>query len=308
MESRRPTTIRCVVAAHRSGFTLIELLVVIAIIAILAAILFPVFAQAREKARAITCASNMKQIGLALLMYVQDYDEKYPEEHPPCGNPAQGSYPPVANGAVGDFNGGLENADYGSPFEKIMPYVAKENGNDTSSESQALFTCPDDPDPHGADIQPLGSCVDNTSQTYDPNGPEYNPPWPGVTSYLINAYFLFGATEAQVPYPAESIYVVERNGQFCDVHVHPWLGEIYDSPGDGATKVEGNTGVPAFLQVPGNAVDNEFALNSERHTKGAEYLFADGHVKWETYAVTITNTAEQQYLGQFEAIPGQPHP
>src|SRR5947207_2170014 len=60
------------------GFTLIELLVVIAIIAILAAILFPVFAQAREKARGISCMSNLKQGGTALYMYVQDFDESYP--------------------------------------------------------------------------------------------------------------------------------------------------------------------------------------------------------------------------------------
>ena len=63
------------------GFTLIELLVVIAIIAILAAILFPVFAQAREKARQASALSNYKQIGLAALQYVQDYDEQYPSGH-----------------------------------------------------------------------------------------------------------------------------------------------------------------------------------------------------------------------------------
>lgn len=62
----------------RSGFTLIELLVVIAIIAILAAILFPVFARARENARKSTCQSNLKQLGNGLMMYLQDYDERFP--------------------------------------------------------------------------------------------------------------------------------------------------------------------------------------------------------------------------------------
>jgi len=63
----------------RRGFTLIELLVVVAIIAILAAILFPVFARARENARKANCASNLKQIGLAILAYAQDYDEMLPK-------------------------------------------------------------------------------------------------------------------------------------------------------------------------------------------------------------------------------------
>jgi prepilin-type N-terminal cleavage/methylation domain-containing protein len=63
------------------GFTLIELLVVIAIIAILAAILFPVFAQARDKARQATCLSNGRQVALAVFQYTQDYDEMYPSNH-----------------------------------------------------------------------------------------------------------------------------------------------------------------------------------------------------------------------------------
>jgi len=74
----------------KRGFTLIELLVVIAIIAILAAILFPVFAQAREQARSTSCLSNTKQIGLSVKMYAQDYDEKYPN----------GTYPAPRNWEV----------------------------------------------------------------------------------------------------------------------------------------------------------------------------------------------------------------
>jgi prepilin-type N-terminal cleavage/methylation domain-containing protein/prepilin-type processing-associated H-X9-DG protein len=69
----------------RRGFTLIELLVVIAIIAILAAILFPVFARAREQARKTACTSNLKQISMAMMMYVNDYDEKFPALSPFTG-------------------------------------------------------------------------------------------------------------------------------------------------------------------------------------------------------------------------------
>src|ERR1700751_5673294 len=80
-----------VVSRSRRGFTLIELLVVIAIIAILAAILFPVFAQAREKARGISCLSNLKQTGLAFAMYVQDYDETTPLQVSPAPSPNDGT-------------------------------------------------------------------------------------------------------------------------------------------------------------------------------------------------------------------------
>src|SRR5665213_1415454 len=105
----------------RKGFTLIELLVVIAIIAILAAILFPVFAKVREKARQTTCASNEKQLGLGVLQYVQDYDERYP----------------------GNW-GGNNNDNSGGGWgwgNAIMPYV----------KSTAIFTCPDyNPNIYGA--------------------------------------------------------------------------------------------------------------------------------------------------------------
>lgn len=90
----------------RRGFTLIELLVVIAIIAILAAILFPVFARARERARLATCISNSKQLGLGAMMYVQDYDEVFPIAMPIFTSPGQvnhvgGNWVAVPGGLTG---------------------------------------------------------------------------------------------------------------------------------------------------------------------------------------------------------------
>src|SRR5688572_4787497 len=104
---------------RRSAFTLIELLVVIAIIAILAAILFPVFAQAREKARQTSCLSNMKQIGTAALMYIQDYDERTPRNW-------YGMDGFEATTAIGDTPGRYKWMD------SIQPYI----------KNTQIFTCP----------------------------------------------------------------------------------------------------------------------------------------------------------------------
>jgi len=98
------------------GFTLIELLVVIAIIAILAAILFPVFAQAREKARATTCLSNNKQIGLSVAMYMQDYDNTF------MSQPADGMLTVAAGGKTPTY------------YDELLPYT----------KSQQIWICPSD--------------------------------------------------------------------------------------------------------------------------------------------------------------------
>ncbi|MGM0492379.1 MAG: DUF1559 domain-containing protein [Armatimonadota bacterium] len=104
----------------RRGFTLIELLVVIAIIAILAAILFPVFARAREKARQTSCLSNVKQLALGAMMYVQDYDETYP---PSLCAPVPGTNPVLT--ALTSF----------SAHDQIFPYV----------NNLQIYTCPSGP-------------------------------------------------------------------------------------------------------------------------------------------------------------------
>jgi len=104
----------------RSGFTLIELLVVIAIIAILAAILFPVFAQAREQARKTVCLSNLKQTGLGLLMYTQDYDEQFVPWHTGTDMSAAVGY--LGNTVAGPPFVDAENFDL-SWDRVIQPYI-----------------------------------------------------------------------------------------------------------------------------------------------------------------------------------------
>ena len=118
--------------AKISAFTLIELLVVIAIIAILAAILFPVFARARENARRSSCQSNLKQIGLGVLQYAQDYDEKYPA------------------GATGNRGRGWAG--------QVFPYI----------KSTQVFVCPSDARPLNANAQISYSF--NSAITYPING------------------------------------------------------------------------------------------------------------------------------------------
>ncbi|MFN4179731.1 MAG: type II secretion system protein [Armatimonadota bacterium] len=116
------------------GFTLIELLVVIAIIAILAAILFPVFSKVREKARLTSCVSNMKQQGLAVMQYVQDYDERYPVSLQEFDSPNDLSHFSWG-GILAVPGGGVCNQPLGQApivVDNLTPYIKNEQ----------LFTCP----------------------------------------------------------------------------------------------------------------------------------------------------------------------
>jgi prepilin-type N-terminal cleavage/methylation domain-containing protein/prepilin-type processing-associated H-X9-DG protein len=116
----------------RGAFTLIELLVVIAIIAILAAILFPVFARARENARRASCQSNLKQIGLGVLQYVQDYDEKYPISTYGYGPATPDTSQPVGKYTVDWSNYTSSPHHWYSWMDVIQPYM----------KSVQIFDCP----------------------------------------------------------------------------------------------------------------------------------------------------------------------
>ena len=226
---------------QRRGFTLIELLVVIAIIAILAAILFPVFARARESARRSSCSSNLKQLGLAVMQYSQDYDEKNPlRRFAPFGTGAAYS---GSDGAAGDY-------DQNSWRSVVQPYV----------KSTQLFSCPSNPD--------------NTKKTYDPEfARSYggNTTWVGAETATPPASSsdergvfgqIYPVSLSQLQNPSTTIAVAEM------WHV-PWVTIIIDrnnlSYNDSGTGGGTYTGYSDLL----------FA----NHMGTGNYLFADGHVK-----------------------------
>ena len=168
---------------RRTGFTLIELLVVIAIIAILAAILFPVFARAREKARQTSCLSNMKQIGLATLMYAQDYDE---------------TMPPY------EVQHGSSLARASSAYDTIYPYVNNEQvficpSGDYTWQGHGSGTRSEFPAGEGVFRQTMRASYGTILQVSSSDGTRVNP----------TPYTTTGRKMATIQRPAETILIFE---------------------------------------------------------------------------------------------------
>ncbi len=189
----------------RPGFTLIELLVVIAIIAILASILFPVFAQAREKARQSSCLSNQKQLSMALNIYTQDYDETLPPY----------SYGPGTAGYFGYFG-----ADGPRWADMIFPYV----------KSRQVFDCPDG-NVH-LNIYQGGTYFD--TQTYS-----YGYSTPSLTTDPDSSYGVAGRALAQLTAPSTTILLADSRIAKGEGSARI-LPLSYDTPLSLNHKVDGN--------------------------------------------------------------------
>jgi prepilin-type N-terminal cleavage/methylation domain-containing protein/prepilin-type processing-associated H-X9-DG protein len=217
------------IRAARRAFTLIELLVVIAIIAILAAILFPVFARARENARRASCQSNLKQIGLGFMQYTQDYDEQLPRN---------------------DY--AWNTTGYINWDEAIFPYV----------KSVQLFTCPSatgpvyNSDTTGASL--TGQWTGNPNRDYGmnaylfPSGSNGNATGRGTAGGYLAL--------ASIPNTAEVFLV----GESRRTNLGGWYASIIY-----ATNVGGIT------------FGNDDKGAGKIHLEGANWLYMDGHVKWQ---------------------------
>jgi prepilin-type N-terminal cleavage/methylation domain-containing protein len=262
-------------STKHEGFTLIELLVVIAIIAILAAILFPVFAKVREKARQTSCLSNEKQIGLGLLQYIQDNNDTEPL-------PSNGNNPQWW--ACGWAS-------------TIYPYV----------KSTAVFKCPDDPTVSTAPFVTVSYAFNQNLRGVDgyADGVVSAQTAPASTVALCEVSGISAVITSEATGPAATPYqntqdlspVTNGNNFLFGYNAsnpanNPMLetGELGNPP---VTSAEGKgTVAPAF---PGYDPANP----SGRHTQGSNFIMNDGHAKWlKPAAVSPGNTPSNRGCAQ----------
>lgn len=230
------------------GFTLIELLVVIAIIAILAAILFPVFAQARAAARKASCQSNLRQLGMGVLMYTQDYDEKYPFWS--WGQSWGGGSGPISITSIW--------------YNAIYPYV----------KNTGLYACPSDTNSWG---QVNTDCywwgIPAAQRAVEAPNFENSRV---ILSYGISETFHNqGWGESAIPAPASTVMIGDCNstlGNFWSITDNP-ASEIAMRV---ATANSNNGAVHDVWGTVWNPAWDQWT----RHNGGSNLVFVDGHVKF----------------------------
>ncbi len=266
-------------ASRRNGFTLIELLVVIAIIAILAAILFPVFSQAKAAAKASACLSNVRQIATGMTLYGGDNEGVMPIIRE-CGGPAM---PPCQPGRLT-----LGWMDLMNPYVKNL----------------GIFKCPSD----SSGIVPVPTGTPPLSSAASPLGYVYGdsmlrPGGQNRSSYGRNMNLanngLYTASESMVQYPSSTIYIydfspnsgggigggptinvgVEQRGASFNII----RNSMTQPPGPGCTPGDLASYDPTVTYFPNLTPDQQAAeragYSSERHAGGANYAFADTHAK-----------------------------